>query len=362
MHTGTLKPTRAILLCAAAMMSIFLAGAVPAQTTSVAQDRRLKNWIARLDGDDPLQRVQAVRELLSAGPRGRDTLGAALELLRQRHVLALAGPLKELTEQTNRFHQLWSNWDQHRRRTLAESAKGKKAELASLDAHLVAASQAIVPAVEQARVANQKLQLLRRQLERLNEIEFYLGLCHDRKPQTWTIRRAGRAHPKTGVDEAKIECLQRFWRFHRDYLLVSADNENRGKNYLNEGEMTIMRMTNQYRYWLGIHPLHIEKHLSAAVREHCEDMKRLGFFSHSSPLPGKKSPTDRAHRAGYTGKGCGENLYSGSDPVGAVKAWWHSAGHRLNMLNAGYWELGVGCSGMCGQLFGGRRLPLGQYE
>lgn len=100
---------------------------------------------------------------------------------------------------------------------------------------------------------------------------------------------------------------------------------------------------NLIRIELGLHAQVIDPKLCDAGRGHSEDMKTLGFFAHESPVEGKKTPGDRAARAGTTGGA--ENIAFGQNSGrAAVNAWWYSPGHHKNMLS------------------GASRIGLGQFE
>ena len=70
-------------------------------------------------------------------------------------------------------------------------------------------------------------------------------------------------------------------------------------------------------------------------------MHDLGYFSHTSPTYG--SPFDMMKSFGISYRAAGENIAKGqTTPAAVVNAWWNSAGHRQNMLNASYTQIGVG--------------------
>lgn len=97
---------------------------------------------------------------------------------------------------------------------------------------------------------------------------------------------------------------------------------------------------NMLRVLVGRNPLLIDLRLTAAARGHSKDMKTEGFFAHESPLPGKKSFSDRAKRAGTTASG--ENIFMGSTSGAAAhNGWFHSPGHFKNMLG-NHRRVGVG--------------------
>lgn len=95
------------------------------------------------------------------------------------------------------------------------------------------------------------------------------------------------------------------------------------------------------RLLVGLPALRLDPKLCDAARGHSQDMKEHNFFAHTSPLPGKTNPSDRAAQAGTTGGG--ENIFMGSaDPRGANRGWFFSPGHHKNMFNPGYRRVGLG--------------------
>ena len=70
-------------------------------------------------------------------------------------------------------------------------------------------------------------------------------------------------------------------------------------------------------------------------------MHDLGYFSHTSPTYG--SPFDMMKSFGISYRAAGENIAKGqTTPAAVVNAWWNSEGHRQNMLNASFTQIGVG--------------------
>lgn len=101
---------------------------------------------------------------------------------------------------------------------------------------------------------------------------------------------------------------------------------------------------NLTRNLLGLPGLLIDLKLAAAARDHSKDMEEKKFFAHESPVPGKKTPWDRAARFGTSASG--ENIFMGSpDGKAANQAWFHSPGHFKNMLG-NHQRVGVGRSGV----------------
>ncbi|HZN35291.1 MAG TPA: CAP domain-containing protein, partial [Pirellulaceae bacterium] len=97
---------------------------------------------------------------------------------------------------------------------------------------------------------------------------------------------------------------------------------------------------NLTRNLLGLDPLVIDLKLAAAARDHSRDMEEQKFFDHESPVPGKKTPWDRAEKFGTTASG--ENIALGTlDGAVVNQMWWHSPGHHRNMLGS-HTRVGLG--------------------
>jgi uncharacterized protein YkwD len=109
---------------------------------------------------------------------------------------------------------------------------------------------------------------------------------------------------------------------------------------------------NRLRFLLGLPLLRIDDRLGKAARDHANDMVTHGFFDHTSPLPGKKTPGDRAAR--FQTSGGAENIAQGHDTgPSAIRGWWYSPGHHRNMLGD-HGRTGLGrCEQTWTQMFGG---------
>jgi uncharacterized protein YkwD len=125
-------------------------------------------------------------------------------------------------------------------------------------------------------------------------------------------------------------------------------------------------MINSERAKYGVAPLRLNRLLSKAARRHASDMDRRNYFSHDSLDGG--SFVDRIRRAGYmNGAGSwtvGENLAWGtqgrSSPRGVTAMWMNSPGHRANILNPSFREIGIGIS--YGAPVAGQPTPAATYD
>lgn len=108
-------------------------------------------------------------------------------------------------------------------------------------------------------------------------------------------------------------------------------------------EAEVVRLVNEIRAQNGLKPLTANWELSRVARYKSEDMVSNRYFSHTSPTYGTPFQMIRAFGLSY--KTAGENIaYGYRTPAAVVDAWMNSSGHRANILNAGYTQIGVGYS------------------
>lgn len=99
--------------------------------------------------------------------------------------------------------------------------------------------------------------------------------------------------------------------------------------------------TNNQRIENGLAPLKENAKLDEAAKAKAQDMFDKQYFEHVSPSG--KGPADLAKTAGYDYLIIGENLALGNfeNDKKLVEAWMASPGHRANILNNKYTEIGV---------------------
>lgn len=95
-----------------------------------------------------------------------------------------------------------------------------------------------------------------------------------------------------------------------------------------------------------MHQVKQDRRLNAAARRHTRDMTTHRCFDHV--CAGEPGMTNRLHDylAGASAWGYGENIAWGEERIGTpkaiVRAWMHSPGHRENILNPDFRQIGVG--------------------
>ena len=114
-----------------------------------------------------------------------------------------------------------------------------------------------------------------------------------------------------------------------------------GEQVYADFESDVIDLVNVERETRGLHPLAYDYSLAAAARDHSEDMGVQDYFSHTS-LDGR-TVGDRLMEAGYSYNTYGENIAAGqSTPEVVINSWMSSSGHRANILNPNFCDIGVG--------------------
>ncbi|MGW9447479.1 CAP domain-containing protein [Streptomyces sp. NPDC055632] len=121
----------------------------------------------------------------------------------------------------------------------------------------------------------------------------------------------------------------------------------------------VVALVNAERAEAGCRSLRSERRLRAAAQGHADDMAARDYYAHSGPEG--RDGGDRMTSAGYAWSTWGENIHRGpKSPALAVADWMGSPGHRANILNCAFKDIGVGVNlGSDGpwwvQNFGARR-------
>lgn len=106
-------------------------------------------------------------------------------------------------------------------------------------------------------------------------------------------------------------------------------------------EAEVIRLVNKIRTENSLSPLTANWELSRVARYKSQDMRNNGYFSHTSPTYG--TPFQMIKAFGLSYRTAGENIARGYiSPQAVVNGWMNSSGHRANILNASYRQIGVG--------------------
>ena len=105
----------------------------------------------------------------------------------------------------------------------------------------------------------------------------------------------------------------------------------------------IINLTNQSRQQNGEGLLSENSQLSKAAQAKADDMLTRGYFAHTTP--DGRTPWSFIIAAGYNYLMAGENLaVNFSEAEDVETAWMNSPGHRANILNKDFMEIGIGIS------------------
>ncbi|MFB8120124.1 sigma-70 family RNA polymerase sigma factor [Streptomyces sp. NPDC056465] len=103
----------------------------------------------------------------------------------------------------------------------------------------------------------------------------------------------------------------------------------------------VIALVNAERSEEGCGPVRANSLLATAASRHSADMAARDYFSHTSP--DGTDPGARITAVGYRWSTYGENIAKGQQTAAAVMdSWMNSPGHRANILNCAFKEIGVG--------------------
>lgn len=110
---------------------------------------------------------------------------------------------------------------------------------------------------------------------------------------------------------------------------------------ISEEASEVIRLVNVERSKNGLAPLKANAELSKVATVKAQDMINKNYFSHTSPTYG--SPFDMMKKFGINYTAAGENIaYGQKTSAEVMNGWMNSSGHRANILNSKFTEIGVG--------------------
>ena len=118
-----------------------------------------------------------------------------------------------------------------------------------------------------------------------------------------------------------------------------------------DAEQEMLRLLNQERTSRGLPALELDPRLVPVARQHSEEMFRLKYFGHQSPVLG--SPFDRLQTAKISYTRAGENLAYAHSVAIAHRGLMESPGHRENILRPEFTRVAIGAisAGSYGRMF-----------
>jgi uncharacterized protein YkwD len=105
-------------------------------------------------------------------------------------------------------------------------------------------------------------------------------------------------------------------------------------------EQKALALLNADRAAQGLPPVRLNAKLAALAGDYAQDMINRNFFAHNNPEG--QTPFDRMRERGISFGYAGENLAINTSVAGAEQAFMNSPGHRANILNPRYTQVGIG--------------------
>lgn len=126
-----------------------------------------------------------------------------------------------------------------------------------------------------------------------------------------------------------------------EYDDISPDDQPVPESDATQQARDVLSLVNAEREKQGLSSLTLSSKLTAVANEKARDMAENNYFSHTSPTYG--SPFQMLQQYGIRYRTAGENIAAGQrTPEEVMQSWMNSSGHRANILNSAYTEIGIG--------------------
>lgn len=126
-----------------------------------------------------------------------------------------------------------------------------------------------------------------------------------------------------------------------EYDDISPDDQSVPDSDVSQQAKDVLSLVNAERQKQGLSSLTLSNKLTAVANEKARDMAVNNYFSHTSPTYG--SPFQMLQQYGIRYRTAGENIAAGQrTPQEVMNSWMNSSGHRANILNSAYTEIGIG--------------------
>lgn len=279
------------------------------------------------------KRKIAADKLLELGPKGakilRNIIGPDLPRRMASYRITFCNKAKSIGRAKFRATGMAriKKWQAQFRSTGAITKESLKAKAGpAMDALL----EAMVPKRQEVLESSKSLTARREEILALDSIA---ARCRD----ALGLKAGDKDLSKTLKHQEKLLSLMGVYMADKHRKWLDSDMRKFGRMSLDEWcgfvHLNLVRML------LGLRPMRIELKLSAAARDHSKDMAERKFFAHESPVPGKKTPWDRAARQGT--KCSGECIAGSRSGPGAIRAWFFSPGHHVIIMSKAS-KVGIG--------------------
>jgi uncharacterized protein YkwD len=144
-----------------------------------------------------------------------------------------------------------------------------------------------------------------------------------------SLTRASLLPTTTSIQDSNIKPLMKSTGANTPQLLAQSDFATQ-----------LLQLVNAEREKVGAPPLRMSSQLTQAAQRHANDMAKNRFLSHT----GSDGSTmqSRIQATGYSYKAIAENIAAGqATPQAVMQSWLNSSGHKRNILNPQYTEIGI---------------------
>lgn len=166
---------------------------------------------------------------------------------------------------------------------------------------------------------------MRQQIQRLAAVTLFLALLI--APSTFAENRSS---GRTAIEQLAAD-MRRVFGAPRAAVRQAPDAPS--------AAASLVDAMNRERKARGLNPLRLNTALSEAAGDRMGDMFAKRYFDHVSP--DGMQPFIWASRRGYLYRLIGENLAIGFRGTSVVDGWMRSPGHRDNILQRGFDEVGI---------------------
>ena len=112
-----------------------------------------------------------------------------------------------------------------------------------------------------------------------------------------------------------------------------------------QGHARLLEAVNGFRKERGLDWLHMDEILIRTANGHAEEMARLGYFGHFSPVPDRRTPDDRLAREGWPEARKGhEFIARAPDAETAFRGWLAKPDLKERLADADVKAAGIGRS------------------
>lgn len=128
---------------------------------------------------------------------------------------------------------------------------------------------------------------------------------------------------------------------HSESDNISEGNQATENSNITSQAEAVLKLVNAERAKQGLSALKLSSKITEIANMKAKDMAQNNYFAHNSPTYG--TPFEMLQRFGVTYRTAGENIAAGQrTPEEVMQSWMNSSGHRANILNSSYTEIGIG--------------------